>query len=189
MKTADSRVSPSAETARREPWRDPQASPEETGWAAHLLPILLAQTGSTTRICERIAGGPVQLQLVHQEWLGEAPPAVAGLLGAGRCIERVTSICSHGLVMMDNLAYIGAGGLGEEVLRGLQDGTTPIGHLVENAFVRRAPAPGGEALYPRLWQFAGVPDPTASRAYLLEVVGGPRMLIAECYRRGMLRRT
>src|SRR5438105_9201852 len=35
------------------------------GDAGHLLKLLLAQDGSTTRLCEALAGGPVELHLLH----------------------------------------------------------------------------------------------------------------------------
>jgi hypothetical protein len=45
------------------------------------------------------------------------------------------------------------------------------------------PAP---VLHARLWSAAGVPDPEASRAYRILTPEGPRMVIAETFRQGML---
>lgn len=46
-----------------------------------------------------------------------------------------------------------------------------------------APAP---LLYQQLWSEVGLPDPEASRNDCIATPEGPRMLIAETYRRGML---
>jgi chorismate-pyruvate lyase len=166
---------------------DPGIAAREREWGRRLLPLLLAQTGSTTRLCERVAGGPVSLILVRQQWLAHAPLAIAPVVGAGRCLERVTTIHAHGEVMMDNLVYIGSRGLGEEMMQGLGAGSIPIGHLVEHSFARRVPLAGGEAILEQLWALFGERDPGAGRAYCLEVAGGPLMCIAEAYRHGMLR--
>jgi len=53
-------------------------------------------------------------------------------------------------------------------------------------WVRREPLTDTEALHQHLWRSVGVPDPAASRAYRVLTPDGPRMLIAETYRRGML---
>ena len=42
------------------------------------------------------------------------------------------------------------------------------------------------ALADRLWQFVGLPDPAAARAYAIVTPERPRMVIAEVWRGGML---
>lgn len=41
-------------------------------------------------------------------------------------------------------------------------------------------------LFERLWGVVGLPDHDASHAYCIATPDGPRMLITETYRRGML---
>jgi chorismate-pyruvate lyase len=87
---------------------------------------------------------------------------------------------------MDNLAYIALQGLDEPLQRELEAGQAPIGHLLARLWVRREAVPGAGVLHDRLWNAVGTPDPAATRAYRIVTPEGPRMLIAETYRRGML---
>jgi len=153
--------------------------------ARRLLALLLAQDGSTTRLCETIAGGPITLQLLHQAPTAEVPALVRESLPGTRFIERITSLCAHGEVMMDNLTYIALDGLEASLQRDLEAGELPIGHLLARLWVRREAVTGAEALQERLWRAVGMPDATATRAYRILTPEGPRMLIAETYRRGM----
>jgi chorismate-pyruvate lyase len=171
---------------RREAFIDPQASPAEAACARRLLPLLLAQDGSTTRLCETIAGGPVALQLLHQAATDDVPALVREALPGRRFIERITSLAAHGEVMMDNLSYIALDGLDASLRRELEAGRTPIGHLLSRLWVRRETLAGADLLRERLWRAVGVPDGAATRAYLIVTPEGPRMLIVETYRRGML---
>ncbi|HEX6708609.1 MAG TPA: hypothetical protein VF169_27985 [Albitalea sp.] len=150
-----------------------------------LLALLLAQDGSTTRLCETIAAGPITLQLLHQAPTADVPAAVREALPGTRFIERITSLCAHGEVMMDNLTYIALGDLDRTLQRDLEAGELPIGHLLARLWVRREPVAGAEALHERLWGTVGLPDAAATRAYRILTPEGPRMLIAETYRRGM----
>ena len=52
--------------------------------------------------------------------------------------------------------------------------------------MRRSFLDAAPMLYERLWAVVGLPDPEASRTYCIATPEGPRMLIAETYRRGML---
>jgi chorismate-pyruvate lyase len=176
-----------AQAAQRQRYGASAADPGSRSLAERLLPLLLAQDGSTTRLCETIAGGSVELELISQTINAEVPAAVRGLLPGERFIERVTCLAAHGQVMMDNLAYIALEGLPADVRQDLEGGRLPIGHLLARLFVRRALLPHLQShLLPRLWAAVGEPDPAASRAYLITTASGPMMLIAEAFRDGML---
>jgi chorismate-pyruvate lyase len=169
-------------STRREPFFDAAG---DAGCARRLLQVLLAQDGSTTRLCETIAGGPVTLQVLHQAPTDAAPGIVPRCLPGTRFIERITSLVAHGEVMMDNLTYIALDGLEGPLQRDLEAGQAPIGHLLARLWVRREAVPDDDVLRQRLWRMVGVPDAAATRAYRIVTPEGPRMLIAETYRRGM----
>lgn len=152
-----------------------------------LLRLLMAQDGSTTRLCEAVAGGPVALELLEQRTTREVPECVRARLPGEEFIERLTSLCAHGEVMMDNLSYIALQGLEPDVERDLRAGTMPIGHLLARLWVRREFLPLDDALGARLWGAVGLPDPRATRSYRIVTPGGPRMLIAETWRQGIAR--
>lgn len=146
----------------------------------------MAQDGSTTRLCEAVAGGPVQLQLLHQQATRQVPAAVREHLPGDAFIERITCLAAHGEVLMDNLAYIALEGLPSDIERDLRAGTLPIGHLLARLWVRREPLPLDDSLTARLWDAVGSPDASATRSYRIVTPEGPRMLITETWRRGML---
>ena len=150
-----------------------------------MLRLLQAQDGSTTRLCEAIAGGSVALHVLEQRVVHVAPREVHDALPGSSFIERVTCIAAHGEVMMDNLSYIALEGLPPHLRRDLEDGVMPIGHLLARLWVRRSFLAAAPMMYERLWTVVGLPDPDASRAYYIATPEGPRMLIAETYRRGM----
>ena len=160
-------------------------TPADAAHARRLLQLLLAQDGSTTRLCETIAGGAVELHLVEQRVVDGLPPGSGGRLGGSAFIERITSLAAHGRVMMDNLSYIALDGLAADLRRDLEAGTIPIGHLLARMWVRREFVEPPPALCQRLWDAARLPDPAATRAYRIVTPEGPRMLIVETFRRGM----
>lgn len=151
-----------------------------------MLQLLLAQDGSTTRLCETIAGGPVSLHVAEQQIVDAVPAEVRSALPGASFIERITCLAAHGQVMMDNLSYIALEGLPADVRRDLEGAAMPIGHLLSRPWVRRAFLVAAPMLYQRLWGAVGLPDAEAARAYCVTTPEGPRMLIAETYRRGML---
>lgn len=151
-----------------------------------MLQLLLAQDGSTTRLCETIAGRPVSLRVVEQQIVEAVPAEVRSALPGASFIERITCLAAHGQVMMDNLSYIALEGLPADVRRDLEGGAMPIGHLLSRLWVRRAFLDATPMLYQRLWGAVGLPDAEASRTYCIVTPDGPCMLIAETYRRGML---
>lgn len=153
--------------------------------AKHLLQLLLTQDGSTTRLCESIAGGPVQLHVLQQRVTHEVPTVVLTALRGSEFIERCTCLAAHGQVMMDNLSYIALEGLAADVRRDLERGEMPIGHLLQRLWVRREVLPDAAVVLERLWGQVGMEDAQASRVYRIVAPEGPCMLIGETYRRGM----
>lgn len=152
-----------------------------------MLQLLLAQDGSTTRLCETIAGGPVALHVLAQRTVQDVPDVVCSVLPGARFIERITCLAAHGEVMMDNLSYIALDGLPADIQRDLEAGTMPIGHLFARMWIRRSFLGAQPALHERLWAaVGGPPDAKASRSYSVVTPQGPSMLITETYRRGML---
>lgn len=162
-------------------------SPSDSPACKRVLQLLLAQDGSTTRLCEMVAGGEVALHLFSQRIVDSVPWAVSAALPGEKFIERITCLAAHGQVMMDNISYIALEGLDADAQRDLEAGVLPIGHLLARMWVRRhflAPEP---ELLERLWSAAGgLPDASSSRMYCIATPEGPRMLIAETFRRGML---
>ena len=154
--------------------------------ARQVLRLLLAQDGSTTRLCEAVAGGPVELHVLHQQVTTDVPNVVRSNLPGGQFIERITFLAAHGEVLMDNLAYIALDGLDAAIERDLRAGTLPIGHLLARMWVRREPIGNGQPLCEKLWSAVGLPDEAATRSYRIVTADAPRMVIAETYRRGML---
>ena len=151
-----------------------------------VLDLLLAQDGSTTRLCEAVAGGPVELHLVHQQVTNDVPDIVRQQLPGATFIERITFLCAHGEVLMDNLAFIAMAGLEPDIEADLLAGKLPIGHLLARLWVRREPIADTAGLAQRLWGAVGLPDPAATRAYRIVTRDAARMVIAETFRRGML---
>jgi chorismate-pyruvate lyase len=179
---------PASLPLRRERYRDPFAAPERAAHADRLLALLLTQTGSTTRLCETLAGGPVALHLLHQCTAGQVPDLVCQELPGTRFIERISCLAAQGQVMTDNLVYVALDGLDAGLQHDLDQGRVPIGHLLAGSFTHRrflAPAPGLQDLHARLWREVDLPDPAASRAYALATAQGLHMLVIEAFRRGM----
>lgn len=170
----------------RQPFHATADGPAVAAFAQRELQLLLAQDGSATRLCEVVAAGAVALQLLDQQIVGRVPAEVGERLPGSRFIERITCLHAHGEVMMDNLSYIALDGLAADVRRELEEGVTPIGHLLARMWVRRAffdaPPP---ALCERLWGVVGLPDAGATRSYCITTPEGPCMLITETFRRGM----
>lgn len=148
---------------------------------------LLALDGSTTRVCESLAGGPIDVQVLLQQRTTDVPEDVRTQLGGTQWLERVTSLVAHGEVLMDNLSYTRLDAVPGDFLRGLDSGEAPIGHLLQRLFVRREALKVDDALQQALWRHVGERDDTMSRAYRIVTAKGPLMLIFEVFRSGMLR--
>lgn len=172
---------------QRCPFLDPLADAAGIRRQQWLLRLLLAQDGSTTRICQAVAGVPLKLEVWHQEVTSTVPDGVRDVLAGDAFMHRVTSLAAAGEVMMDNLVYVALDGLAEPLRRGLDSGAIPIGPLLESLWVRRKPlpAPITQTLCRELWQRVGMPDAGASRAYTIATPSGNLFVIAETYRRGM----
>lgn len=174
-------------TLLRRTFIDPLADAAEAQRQQWLLRLLLAQDGSTTRICQAVAGAPLKLEVWHQQVTSAVPDAVRDALPGAHFIHRVTSLAAHGEVMMDNLVYVALDGLSESLRRGLDSGAIPIGPLLDSLWVRRKPLPTPvtQQLCSELWERVGLPDAAASRAYTIAAPSGNLFVIAETYRRGM----
>lgn len=79
-------------------------NPSDSAACKRVLQLLLKQDGSTTRLCETVAGGPVALHVFAQQIVESAPAAVRAALPGERFIERITCLASHGQVMMGAVA-------------------------------------------------------------------------------------
>lgn len=155
-------------------------------WAAVWKKMLLVQDGSATLICETLAGGPVQLDVLHQKVTADVPAGVRAHLPGTSFIERQVCMSHQGEVMMDNLTYVALEQLDPEVQRHLEQGLAPIGYIFDIKLTRKRPVPCPEGVLSRLWQRCGVPDPEAARTYVLEIENTSCMLITETYRSGMM---
>lgn len=171
---------------QRQPVHLASDAPEQAIAARRVLRLLLAQDGSTTRLCETVAGGPVELWVYEQRSVDIVPTEVRAALPGTRFIERITCLAAHGQVLMDNLTYIALDSVAPDLQCDLEAATLPIGHLLARLWVRRASVELSPALTNRLWDVVGMPDAPASRSYRIVTPDGPLMLIAETYRRGML---
>jgi chorismate-pyruvate lyase len=166
--------------------REPFSGPDADAHERRLLRLLMAQDGSTTRLCEAVAGGPVTLVVLQQQTTRQVPAVVRRHLPGEEFIERITFLGAHGQVLMDNLTYIALDGLAPDIEHDLRAGTKPIGYLLARMWVRREPLALADPLTARLWNAVGLPDDAATRSYRVVTPEGPRMLIAETWRRGML---
>jgi len=171
----------------RRSFHDPQAGAATRVHEEEVLRLLKAQDGSTTRLCEAIAGGPIALLVLRQGVTAEVPVIVRTLLPGERFIERHSCLAADGEIMMDNLTYVALNALAPQMRAALEGGSAPIGHLLESLWVRRQflPAEAALPLFERLWSVAGTPDAAASRAYCIGAPEGAMFVIAETYRRGM----
>ncbi|MEY4564999.1 MAG: hypothetical protein RLZZ618_4276 [Pseudomonadota bacterium] len=165
-----------------------QTFPADPAHAA-LLRMLLAQDGSTTRCCEAVSGGPVDLVLHHQTRTQTVPSDVHQHLGGTEWLQRVTTLVAHGQVMMDNLSFTRLDAVPDWFLDSLDEGTAPIGHLLNKIFVRRDRVDTSATLQALLWTHVGQPDLNASRSYRVSTPDGPLMLIFETFRGGMVHAT
>jgi chorismate-pyruvate lyase len=164
-----------------------ESFPHEDVRASSLLRVLLGQDGSTTRLCEVIAGGPVELSLYSQARVEVVPDSVLELPGGTSWIERITSLHVAGRVMMDNLTWTRVDRIPAEFADDLERGELPVGRLLDRLFVKRQKIPAS-SLGDVLWNQTGLPDPRASRAYTISSDSGPFMLVFETYRAEIARR-
>jgi len=69
----------------RQRFHQPSDAPAQVAHARDMLRLLLAQDGSTTRLCETIAGGPVSLHVLEQQ-IGASSRTI------GRIFQRETGM-------------------------------------------------------------------------------------------------
>jgi chorismate-pyruvate lyase len=160
--------------------------------ASSLLRVLLGQDGSTTRLCEVIVGGRVDLFLHAQSRVETVPDSVLEFLGGASWIERITSLHVSGRVMMDNLTWIRVDRIPDEFAGDLERGELPVGRLLDRLFVKRRRI-SASSLGEVLWNQTGLPDARASRAYTISTQIGSSessafMLVFETYRAEIARR-
>jgi chorismate-pyruvate lyase len=169
-----------------------ESFPHDDPVSASLLRVLLGQDGSTTRLCEVIADGPVELRLHFQARVETVPESVLEFLGGASWIERITSLHLAGRVMMDNLTWTRTDRIPLEFAGDLERGELPVGRLLDRLFVKRQMIQAAN-LGEVLWNETGLPDPRASRAYTISTqIGssdqGAFMLVFETYRAEIFKR-
>ncbi len=117
---------------------------------------------------------------------GSVPDLVRQLLRGDRFIERVSFLFARGEVMLDSVSYVALDGLDAGLKADLLAGLRPIGHLLTSLWTRREPIAEAASLAAPIWTAVGLPDDAATRAYRIVAPDGPRMIVVETYRRGML---
>lgn len=155
-------------------------------WANMWKQQLLTQDGSATLICETLAQGPIQLDVLYQEKTTQVPASVTTHLTGQDFIERQVTISHAGQVMMDNLTYISLEQLDSDVRFHLEQGLYPIGYIFDVKLTRKRAVPCPDDVLERLFSRCGAPDPSAARTYVLEIENNSCMLITETYRAGMI---
>ncbi|MFY7855948.1 MAG: hypothetical protein ACOVQT_07405 [Rubrivivax sp.] len=153
--------------------------------AQALLTLLLTQDGSTTRLCEALAGAPVGLKVHHQFETLEVPPVVTQELPGRRFLQRCTSLVHDGEVLTDNISWVSMLALPPALRAQLVSAQIPIGHLLQKLWTRKRPLVHSPALLAPLWGTVGLADEAASRAYVITAPEGPCMVVVECFRRGL----
>jgi chorismate-pyruvate lyase len=151
-----------------------------------LMTLLTEHDGSTTRLCEALAGAPVEVRVLSQRVSGDVPSQVRTLLPGDLFIERITSLIANDAVMTDNLVYIALEGLDAQLQERLRIGSLPIGSLMAGRWLRRDALCVDDEVLERLWRAVGHADPDAMRCYRLLSHEGPAMLICETFRHGIL---
>jgi chorismate-pyruvate lyase len=152
--------------------------------AGNLLKLLLAQDGSTTKLCEAIADSKVNLMLHSQVRVETVPEVVMRELGGTPWLKRVTSLHSDSRVLMDNLTFTRLDRVPAWFLSDLEQGLVPVGHLLEKLYVRRERIVSSIELERELFDVVGFPDSSSSRAYTINTEEGALMLVFETYRAG-----
>jgi chorismate-pyruvate lyase len=169
-----------------------ESFPHDDLTVSSLLRVLLGQDGSTTRLCEVIAGGPVELFLHSQSRVETVPDGVLEHLGGASWIERITSLHVSGHVMMDNLTWTRVDRIPADFADDLERGELPVGRLLDRLFIKRQRI-SVSSLGEILWAVTGIPDARASRAYTISTqIGssgqGAFMLVFETYRAEIFKR-
>lgn len=170
---------------RRARFHQDADSSTQAAHARTVLQMLLAQDGSTTRLCETLAASAISVQVFEQDMVDALPGQLHDALPGARFIRRLSSLVANGDVLLDSLSFIALEGLPEDIRRDLEQATIPIGHMLGRLWNRRQFRGQDAPLFEQLWQHTGLPDPAASRSYALVTPEGPRMVIGETFRRGL----
>ena len=178
--------SPDPAPLQRQAFCSPSDSQAQAAFAQAMLRVFLAQDGSTTRLCEAIAGERVSVRVLDQRVVHELPGNMAAALPGSRFLRRVIALGARGQVMLDSISYHAMDALGDDEIRALEGGATPIGYLLAQLWTRRSFRPHDPQLFEELWREVGIPDAPASRSFTVITPEGPGMVIAETFRRGML---
>ena len=155
--------------------------------ARNLLKLLLAQDGSTTKLCEAITESRVELIIHHQTRLETVPEVVRHELGGTSWLKRITSLHSESRVLMDNLTFTRLDRVPEWFLADLEQGVAPVGYLLSKLFVRRERLNATPELETQLFEIVRFADSSSSRAYTINTETGALMLVFETYRAGLAR--
>lgn len=176
---------PVAPSAHRSATRRRFPTPSHAS-AQTLMLLLTEQDGSTTRLCEALAGAPVQVRVLSQNLRADVPSQVRALLPGDLFLERVTSLVTNDEVMTDNLVYVALEGLDARLKDQLRAGVLPIGRLMAGRWLRRDTVSVDDDVLDRLWNIVGEADPGAMRCYRMQSLDGPAMLVCETFRHGIL---
>lgn len=114
------------------------------------------------------------------------PPQLAGSLGGSGFLRRITALEACGHVFLDSISYAASDVLPAAIVRDLQAGVRPIGHLIDTLCTCQVFRRQDTQLFQQLWTLVGAPDPQASRSCLIVAPDGPCMALAETFRRGVL---
>ncbi len=153
----------------------------------NLLKLLLAQDGSTTKLCEAIAESQVDLIVHAQSRVETVPEVVKNKLAGTSWLKRVTSLHADSQVLMDNLSFTRLDRVPNWFLLDLEQGLAPIGYLLDKLFVRRERLEATPELEDLLFDVVGFRDLNSSRAYTICTRHGALMLVFETYRAGLAR--
>jgi chorismate-pyruvate lyase len=152
------------------------------------LRLLLTHDGSTTRLCEAMEGFPMKIHLHQQQTVSQVPAEVLSILGGNVWLQRVTSLHNaQGEVFMDNLSFTRLDAVPAWFIEALNEGSTPIGRLLDQLFIKRVKIPTSSELQDLLWNTVGLPDTRASRSYYVTTPEEPFMLIVEVFRNALTR--
>ena len=151
-----------------------------------LLPVLLHQDGSTTRLLEALSGGPVVVHVLQQHVVAELPGDLRGVLPGARFLRRLTCLTARRHVLLDSIAYIAIDALPAAIVQELEEGRRPIGHLLAQLWTRRRFRSGDDALFEELWHATGEPDAAASRSCIIDTPQGACMVLGETFRQGIV---
>ena len=151
---------------------------------AKLLRLLLAQDGSATRLCEALAGKPISVLLQYQHRTSDVPAAIRSGLGGTAWLERITTLHTGGVVLMDNLSYTRLDAVPDWFLAELDAGKAPIGYLLDRLCIQREDLRLDDEIAGRLWPHVGLPDPRATKLYRILTPDGPLMWVFETFRAG-----